>query len=101
MNIRPLALAISCLAAPLSACAQTPLADVKAGEAALDRNDNKGAFTRFDRAIRASPHNRRLMAAAFHGRGEARLQLHEFPFATLFLYEFIGKFGFDRRVGGA
>jgi len=77
MNIRPLALAILCLVAPLSACAQTPLGDVKAGDAALDRNDYKGAFAHFDRAVRASPNNRRLLEAAFHGRGEARLQLHE------------------------
>jgi len=77
MNIRPLALAVFLLVAPLSAPAQTPLSDVKAGDAALDRNDFKGAFIRFDRAVRASPTNRRLLAAAFHGRGEAHLQMHE------------------------
>jgi len=77
MNIRPLSLAVLLLVAPLSARAQTPLSDVKAGEAALNHNDSKGAFARFDRAIRASLHNRRLLGAAFHGRGEARLQLHE------------------------
>lgn len=65
------------LAAPLSAQAQTPVQDIKAGEAALDRDDWKGAETHFDRAVRAKPSNPRLQVIAFHGRGLAELQLEK------------------------
>jgi len=86
MNIRRFILALLfffvSLAGGTTNCqAQSSAQDVRAGRAALERDDFKGAAARFERAIRASASNPRVLAIAYHGRGAARLQLHEWSAA--------------------
>lgn len=57
--------------------AQWPDSELAQGEAAWKRDDYQSAQMHFDRAIRTSHGNANIDAPAFHGRGVAKLQLHE------------------------
>ncbi len=76
MNRLLLVLTLSLVATPASVRAQTPAQDVKAGNAALERDDFQSAEKCYSRALGAKTGDPNIEASARHGRGEAWLQLH-------------------------
>ncbi len=77
MNRLLLAFAFSFVAVPASVRAQTPIQGLKAGNAALERNEFQNAEKCYDRALSARTGDPKIEASAFHGRGAARWELHK------------------------
>lgn len=90
MNRLLLVLTLSLVATPASVRAQTPAQDVKAGNAALERDDFQSAEKCYSRVLGAKTGDPNIEASARHGRGEARLQLHRWSEAKDDLTRAIG-----------